>query len=141
MITIPTKFVILFVSGCLLSFSTPGQEADVDLPEPYATKSVTNHPSVTGWIEGKKPTAPDGFTVVKFADGFENPRWIYEGPNGDLFIAESSTSANSANRITILQDKDQDGTFDTREIFLQNLNKPFGMLILGVISMLRILTH
>jgi glucose/arabinose dehydrogenase len=131
MITIPTKFFILFVSGCLLSFLTQGQDADVNLPEPYATKSVTNHPSVTGWIEGKKPIAPDGFTVIKFADGFENPRWIYEGPNGDLFISESSTSANSANRITILQDKDQDGTFDTREIFLSNLNKPFGMLILG----------
>jgi glucose/arabinose dehydrogenase len=100
------------------------------LPEPYATKSVTNHPSVTGWTEGKMPTAPAGFKVKKFADGFKNPRWIYQGPNGDLFVCESGTQANSANQITILQDKDKDGNYDTREIFRSNLNKPFGMLIL-----------
>jgi glucose/arabinose dehydrogenase len=77
------------------------------------------------------PTVVDGFTVKKFADGFENPRWIYQGPNGDLFICESSTTANSANRITIMQDKDKDGTYDTKEILISNLNKPFGMLILN----------
>lgn len=101
------------------------------LSEPYATKSVTNHPDVTGWVEGKMPAAPAGFTVKKFADGFQNPRWIYQGPNGDLFVSEASTKANSANQITILQDTDGDGVYDVREVFLSNLNKPFGMLILN----------
>jgi glucose/arabinose dehydrogenase len=103
----------------------------MNLPKPYATKSVSNHPSVMGWVEGKTPKVVAGLEVKKFADGFENPRWIYQAPNGDLFVCESNTAANSANRITIMQDKDQDGTFDTREIFLSNLNKPFGMLILN----------
>src|SRR5688572_12297844 len=98
------------------------------LPEPYATKTVTNHPDVMGWVEGKAPVAPAGFTVKKFADGFKNPRWIYQAPNGDLFICEASTKANSANQITILQDTDKDGTYDFRDVFLANLNKPFGML-------------
>lgn len=101
------------------------------LPKPYATKAVTNHPSVTGWVEGKMPVAPAGFTVTKFADGFKNPRWVYQAPQGDLFVCESTTAAGSANQITILQDQDKDGTYDTREIFLSNLNKPFGMLVLG----------
>lgn len=101
------------------------------LAEPYATQSVTNHPDVQGWIDGKMPVAPAGFTVKKFGDGFKNPRWIYQGPNGDLFVSEASTKANSANQITILQDTDKDGAYDVREVFLSNLNRPFGMLILN----------
>jgi glucose/arabinose dehydrogenase len=76
------------------------------------------------------PVAPEGFTVTKFADGFENPRWTYFGPNGDMFVAESNTR-NSANRITILRDENNDGKFELRETFIDNLNQPFGMLAIG----------
>ncbi len=100
------------------------------LPKPYATPSVVNNSNVVGWVDGKQPTAPAGFKVTRFADGFESPRWIYASPNGDLFICESSTKPSSANRITILQDSDKDGKYDSREIFLSNQNKPFGMLVL-----------
>jgi len=34
--------------------------------------------------------APAGFTVTKFTSGLNNPRWIYVGPNGDIFVAEST---------------------------------------------------
>ncbi|MBC7885365.1 MAG: sorbosone dehydrogenase family protein [Saprospiraceae bacterium] len=101
------------------------------LPKPYATESKVNHSNVIGWVEGKMPIAPSGFKVMRFADGFNNPRWIYMAPNGDLFISESSTSPNSANQITVLRDSDKDGKYDVREIFLSNQNKPFGMLVLG----------
>ena len=100
------------------------------LPKPYATPSAVNNSQVVGWVDGKQPTAPAGFKVTKFADGFESPRWIYAAPNGDLFICESSTKPTSANRITILQDSDKDGKYDSRDIFLPDQNKPFGMLVL-----------
>ncbi len=67
------------------------------LPKPYATPSAVNNSNVVGWVDGKQPTAPAGFKVTRFADGFENPRWIYASPNGDLFISESSTKPSSAN--------------------------------------------
>jgi glucose/arabinose dehydrogenase len=124
---------IIFKSLLLVAFfslSKAMSQKNVPLPEPYATKSVTNHPDPVGWKEGKMPTAPAGFVVNKFADGFKSPRWIYQAANGDIFVCESSTQANSANQITILQDKDKDGNYDTREIFMSNLNKPFGMLVL-----------
>ena len=82
-----------------------------------------------GWPEGKTPTAPEGFTVTKFADGFENPRWTYIAPNNDIFVVESGTRT-SKNQITVLRDKDKDGKFETREVFIKDLNKPFGMLVL-----------
>jgi glucose/arabinose dehydrogenase len=37
----------------------------------------------------------------------------------------------SADRITLLKDINKDGTPEIREVFLENLNQPFGMLILG----------
>lgn len=102
---------------------------DLTLPPPYATESKTNNSKVIGWPEGKTPTAPEGFTVTKFADGFENPRWTYIAPNNDIFVVESGTRT-SKNQITVLRDKDKDGKFETREVFIKDLNKPFGMLVL-----------
>jgi len=102
---------------------------DIKLPPPYATESKTNNSKVVGWPTGKTPKAPEGFTVTKFADGFENPRWTYIAPNQDIFVVESGTRT-SKNQITVLRDKDKDGKFETREVFISGLNKPFGMLVL-----------
>lgn len=100
------------------------------LPKPYATKSVVNQNNMKEWPEGLMPTAPEGFIVTKFAEDFENPRWTYIAPNGDIFVCESGTR-RSANRITLLRDKEGDGQVEMRETFLDNLHQPFGMLIVG----------
>jgi glucose/arabinose dehydrogenase len=100
------------------------------LPPPYSSESVTNESKMVVWPEAMTPTAPKGFEVTKFAGDLINPRYSYVGPNGDLFVVESGTKG-SANRITIFQDTNQDGEYETREIFLENLNQPFGMLILN----------
>lgn len=102
---------------------------EITLPLPYATESKTNSSKVIKWPEGKTPIAPQGFTVTKFADGLDNPRWTYIAPNNDIFIVESGTRT-SKNQITIFRDSNKDGKFETREVFLKNLNKPFGMLVL-----------
>ncbi len=98
---------------------------DITLPPPFATESQTKRNSTTDW-NGKMPQAPDGFTVTKFANGFNGCRWIYQGPNRDVFVSESY-----GDRIAVFRDKDKDGTYETRETFLKNLNKPFGMLVLN----------
>ncbi len=99
------------------------------LPTPYHSESIRKESKVIGWGD-KKPQAPNGFTVEKFADGFEHPRWTYIAPNKDIFVVESNTQ-KSANRITVLRDNDGDALTDEREIFLEGLNQPFGMLILN----------
>lgn len=102
---------------------------DITLPPPYATESKTNNSKVIGWPNGVTPKAPEGFTVTKFADGFENPRWTYIAPNQDIFVVESGTRT-SKNQITVFRDKDKDGKFETRQVFITGLNRPFGMLVL-----------
>jgi len=122
-----------------------------DLPAPYATKSKMNFSKVQGWKDGRTPAAPEGFKVTRYADEFENPRWMYVTPNGDVLVAESNTRhpwyekiggfiigaahsnslRNSADRITLLRDTDKNGKPELRTEFLAHLNQPFGMLILG----------
>lgn len=103
---------------------------DLTLPPPYATESKTNSSKVIGWPAEKTPIAPEGFIVTKFADGFDNPRWTYIAPNNDIFVVESGTRT-SKNQIVLFRDKDKDGKFETREVFLKDLNRPFGMLVLN----------
>ena len=130
-----------------------GQNKAIDsFPEPFATKSVSNFSNVLGWENGWTPKAPEGFAVTKYVDGFENPRWLYELPNGDIPVDQSNSNygvfkqigawligagksknlSNSADLITLLRDTDKDGMPDVRETFLHDgLDQPFGMLLIG----------
>ena len=60
-----------------------------DLPKPFATKSSVKQPKVIGWEKGETPTAPAGFTVQSFGESIDNPRWIYQLPNGDILVSQS----------------------------------------------------
>jgi glucose/arabinose dehydrogenase len=148
------KNIILFFVLYLISNSgyaqTKYKMQPDSFPAPYASKSVKNFSHVIGW-KGETPKAPKGFVVEKFADGFENPRWMYITPNGDVLVAESNSNhslfeqvggtligasksnnlSHSADRITLLRDANKDGMPDQRDTFLVGLNQPFGMLVLG----------
>ena len=121
------------------------------LPAPFATKSNKNFSNVQGWKEGQTPKTPKGFTVQLYASGMNNPRNMYVLPNGDVLVAEANTIKNtlmqagavilgaggaenlkkSANRISLLRDVNHDGVADNREVLLEDLNQPFGMLLLN----------
>ena len=103
---------------------------ELTLPAPYSSESVTKRSGMEEWPEDQTPQAPAGFIVTKFAGDLDNPRNTYIAPNNDVFVAESNTHS-SADRITVFQDKDNDGTFETRAVFLEGLNQPYGMLVLN----------
>jgi glucose/arabinose dehydrogenase len=46
-------------------------------------------------------------------------------------LKKAGSAVPSANRITLLRDTDGDGVADQRSIFLDNLNSPFGMVLVG----------
>lgn len=126
------------------------------LPEPNKTLIPTvNIAPAVGWPDGAKPTAAAGTQVAAFAEGLDHPRWLYVLPNGDVLVAETNAppkpddskgirgwvmkkvmgkagaAVPSPNRITLLRDADHDGVAETRTVFLQNLNSPFGMTLVG----------
>src|ERR1700712_3562958 len=140
--------VLIAVMLSTLNITGFSQKKDT-LPPPHATKSSMNFSNVIGWENCETPIAPAEFTVTLYADGFENPRWLYQTPNGDILVAESNgkhsllqkigaplVGANkatnlhkSANRITILRDADHDGKPEIKQAFItEALDAPFGML-------------
>ncbi|MCC8981618.1 sorbosone dehydrogenase family protein [Bradyrhizobium sp. 10BB] len=110
-------------------------------------------PTARGWDKGQLPTAAPGLKVNAFAAGLDHPRWINVLPNGDVLIAEATQIAGtprsvfhyamqatmrraaalgvSANRITLLRDRDGDGVAESSSAFMEGLRQPFGMALIG----------
>jgi glucose/arabinose dehydrogenase len=108
-----------------------------------------------GWAAGARPTAARGVLVTPFATGLNHPRWLYVLPNGDVLVAETNAppkpddakgikgkamksvmnkagaGAPTANRIVLLRDANADGIAETRTVFIDGLNSPFGMTLVG----------
>ena len=133
-----------------------GMGATPTLPQPQSglIPTVKIAPAI-GWPDGAMPTAMAGLGVTPLARDLDHPRWVYVLPNGDVLVAESNAPPKpedgkgikgwvmkkvmaragagvpSANRITLLRDQDGDGKAETRSVFLENLNSPFGMALVG----------
>lgn len=126
------------------------------LPEPNNTLMPTvNVAPAVGWPQGAKPVAAPGTQVVAFADNLDHPRWLHVLPNGDVLVAETDappkpddekgikgwvmkkvmkragSGVPSPNRITLLRDADHDGVAEMRTVFIEGLNSPFGMTLVG----------
>jgi glucose/arabinose dehydrogenase len=126
------------------------------LPAPqHSWIPTVNVATATGWPSGGKPTAANGMAVNAFATGLDHPRTVYVLPNGDVLVAETNAppkpddgsgfklwatrlvmgraGANtpSANRITLLRDANGDGVAETKTVFIEGLNSPFGMVLVG----------
>jgi glucose/arabinose dehydrogenase len=108
-----------------------------------------------GWAAGAKPSAPAGAAVNAFATNLNHPRWLYVLPDGDVLVAETNAppkpedakgikgkvmksvqkkagaGAPAANRIVLLRDADGDGVAETKTVFIDALNSPFGMALVG----------
>lgn len=101
------------------------------LVSPFSSASVTKRSEIVAWPAGEMPKAPEGFAVSKFAEGLKHPRRTLVAPDGkDYFVVESDDAEKSANRIKLLRDTNGDGKVDETHRFAENLNQPYGMLIL-----------
>jgi glucose/arabinose dehydrogenase len=130
-----------------------GGAPEIPVAKPQGIIPTLKMPTARGWSDGQKPTAAPGLKVNAFAAGLDHPRWIEVLPNGDVLIAEATQVAGpprsvfhyamqatmrradalgvSANRITLLRDLDGDGVAETRKTFMEGLNQPFGMALVG----------
>ncbi|MFN0087429.1 MAG: PQQ-dependent sugar dehydrogenase [Blastocatellia bacterium] len=98
------------------------------LPKPFETATVRKFPKVIPQPDGATLTLPPGFELSVFSEGnYLEPRWVKQGPNGDLFLADAR-----GNTIYLLRDANRDGRVDNateRFTFVAGLDKPFGMAI------------
>jgi glucose/arabinose dehydrogenase len=154
-----TAMALMTVGACASQQTLPesagyGPHPTLPPPDPQTIPTFKVAKAV-GWAQGIKPTPAAGFAVGAFAQGLEHPRWLYVLPNGDVLVAEtnapekpddktgphawyakpflkdSGVNGKSPNKILLLRDKDGDGTAETQTVFLQGLNSPFGMALVG----------
>jgi glucose/arabinose dehydrogenase len=150
---------VILVAGCgdsaqLTLPETSGVEPEIPEPDP-SLLPIINIAPVRGWSDGATPSPADGLTVTAFAQELEHPRWLYVLPNGDVLVAETAaperpddgggisgwimgiamkragSAVPSPNRITLLRDENRDGEVDLRTVFIDGLNSPFGMALVG----------
>ena len=132
-----------------------GMGSSPNLPAPSSSLLPTVHVAkAIGWSTDAKPTAAEGLKVNAYANNLNHPRWLYVLPNGDVLVAETNSPAKSddnggirariskwfmsragagvisPNRIMLLRDSDGDGIAETRTIFMDGLNSPFGMALI-----------
>jgi glucose/arabinose dehydrogenase len=111
---------------------------------------------VVGWKDGETPDVAEGLQIKALATGLKHPRSLYTLPNGDVLVVESIAPPQASvtrpkdvimglvqsfatggggnegsNRITLLRDADGDGVAEVHEVFLDHLNSPFGVTLVG----------
>ena len=111
---------------------------------------------VVGWKQGETPTVAQGLKIEALATGLQHPRGLYVLPNGDVLVVESKSpniqpvtrpkdivmgwveswatsggNTGPSNRITLLHDANGDGVPEARSVFLDHLNSPFGVALVG----------
>lgn len=151
--------LVIWMAVPASSATDPAAEYGPNPAIPAPTKSLIptlNIAKAQGWKDGMTPRGANGTAVAAFAAGLDHPRWLYVLPNGDVLVAEAqappkpddakglagrvhklvmeragSGAKPSANRITLLRDTRGDGTATERHVFLQGLNSPIGMALVG----------
>ncbi len=111
---------------------------------------------VVGWKQGEAPTVAPGLKIEALARGLQHPRSLYTLPNGDVLVVESKApppppprrpkdivmafveswatsggSTGSSNRVTLLHDANGDGIPEQKSVFIDHLNSPFGIALVG----------
>jgi glucose/arabinose dehydrogenase len=104
---------------------TPIKITLADLPQPYTTESASKPPNVIPVPDNPVLQVPSGFTVNIFADNLPDVRWLTLTPDGDVLAVQSKQ-----NKINLLQDNNQDGVAEVKQVFgdrSNNLDQPLGM--------------
>ena len=156
LLSIPLFIALASCGGAARLPLSAGIGPDPALPPPERSLiPVVDIAPATGWPQGVTPVAAPGHTVRAFASGLDHPRSLYVLPNGDVLVAETNApprpkaaeglkglamkfvmkrmgaAVPSANRITLLRDANRDGVAEIRTTFLEELNSPFGMALVG----------
>jgi glucose/arabinose dehydrogenase len=129
-----------------------GAHPELPAPHNYLVPPMAV-PQATGWGKDQTPVVPAGLQVRALATGFEHPRIVYALPNGDVLVVETNgpkapvyrpkdyvegkvkaragSAAHGGNRITLLRDANGDGVPELRTVFIDHLNSPFGVVLVG----------
>lgn len=112
-------FVPLICSGLLLMAASIGNQ---QLPPPYATPSANNHPTVIPRPAGASLHVPGGFQIQEWASGFAVPRFLLQGKQGEILLADSG-GEGSRGVVYVFPN----GEPGKRKKLITGLDRPYGL--------------
>ncbi|HEY3840691.1 MAG TPA: PQQ-dependent sugar dehydrogenase [Bryobacteraceae bacterium] len=86
------------------------------LPAPYATPTVNNGPKIIPRPEGAEVKVPAGFVVEEFARDFQRPRFMVEGPGGEVLVSDTAPNGSV---IAIRE--------GAKKVLISGLDRPYGL--------------
>ncbi len=146
--------LIALLTGCDDEPNLKQTGANPDLPAPQQTLFPTTGIAKPVDWNGTTPKVPNGYKITAIATDFETPRQLLVLPNGDILVVEGKktapeplwrpkgfiqslllgaahSDAGSGNRVTLLRDTNGDGLPDMRTKFIEGLNAPYGIALIG----------
>ena len=92
-----------------------------DLPEPFATPSARNNPTVVAKPEGASLAAPAGFVVEEYMDfAGMRPRFMMLGPGNEILMTDTSGNGN----VFVIKD-------GVKTAIIEKLDRPYGLALKG----------
>ncbi|UCF36783.1 MAG: PQQ-dependent sugar dehydrogenase [Acidobacteriota bacterium] len=119
----PSLVLFLGVIGSITVGTAQNPVNDITLPEPYATPHARNSPRVIDRPEDASLALPEGFKIEVWAEDFERPRYMLLGPGNEIILSDSANEG----KVWVLQDKDHDGTAETRHELISGMYRPYGI--------------
>jgi glucose/arabinose dehydrogenase len=98
-------------AGLLVAQST-------QLPPPFETPSATNRSRVIEKPADRELKVPAGFTAQVWAEGFDRPRFMIQGPRGEILIADSGG---------VVYGVPPGGDPSARKKLVEGLDRPYGL--------------
>jgi glucose/arabinose dehydrogenase len=149
---------LLSVAGALASCGgreVPPPEPGVTPPLPAPDTELLPTMEIADpadWGE-RRPVVPPGYAITAIATDLKIPRQSLVLPNGDILVSEGkggnapkltpkdvvasyikskgTSSVKGGDRLTLLRDGDGDGVYETRTVFAENLDAPYGLALVG----------
>jgi glucose/arabinose dehydrogenase len=153
---LPAIMAAVALAGCAGKGGDPSRQLGSNpyLPQPHQyLLPPMRIARAAPFANGGTPTVPPGLKVEALAAGFLNPRFLYVLPNGDILVVEAvgppapinrpkdlimhqiekfggGGGGKGGNRITLIREA-SGGATAVRTVFLDHLNSPFGVALVG----------
>ena len=147
--------VLLAIAGCGPAPGDPHRQIGADPYLPAINQYLLppmHIAKVVPW-NGATPSAAPGLKVRLFAKDLASPRSLYVLPNGDVLVVETGgppapvsrpkelvmnwvekmthSRTPPGQRILLFRDTNGDGVPDEKTVFIDHLNSPFGVVLVG----------
>ncbi len=112
-----SKFILAAAAMAGLAMGAFAWQQKTDaLPAPYTTPTVANGAKVIPRPEGAQLQVPAGFSVEKYAEGFDRPRFMVQGSGGEVLISDMMPNGS----VFALKN-------GTKKALLSGLDRPYGL--------------